>query len=327
MINTSVEISMIEAIPCGSLFKEALTFALISDTANDLFYQLPLWCCLAAGGTPEHGRVIKAAFRLASTAARVLDDVQDADSDQALWLKVGPAQATNSGLALCLSAQLALGKLSALGVDSTKVATLQTTYVETVLQMRDGQHRDLVSEPDQLITLDECWEIMRAKTAVFFSWGCYAGALVGSGTNEANEAYATFGHHLGLLYQLWNDLRGLHENSQKQDLVRCKKRLPMVYALSVARAETREQLQKACRAAPYNRQALHELRQLILQLGAVPYLLLMAETHYQAARLALQKTAGQPKAIANLTSLLSEFRLTTKGEHFYDFNFTNTLGT
>ena len=235
MINTSVEISIIDAAPCAPVFRDALTFAMTGHTTNDLFYQLPLWCCLAAGGTPEHGRVIKAAFRLASTAARVLDDVQDADSDQALWLKVGPAQATNSGLALCLSVQLALEKLKSEGIDPAKVATLQTTYVETLLQMRDGQHRDLVSEPDQLITLDECWEIMRAKTAVFFSWGCYAGALVGSGTNSENYAYATFGHHLGLLYQLWNDLRGLHENSQKQDLVRCKKRLPMVYALPTGR--------------------------------------------------------------------------------------------
>ena len=319
MINTSVEISIIDAAPCAPVFREALTFAMTGHTANDLFYQLPLWCCLAAGGSPEHGRVISAAFRLASTAASVLDDVQDADSDQALWREVGPAQATNSGLALCLSAQLALGKLATLGIDPAKVTSLQTSYVETVLQMCSGQHRDLVSEGDQVITLDECWEIMRTKTAVFFSWGCYAGALIGSDTNDANDAisaYATFGHHLGLLHQLWNDLRGLNEYAGKKDLAHCKKSLPLVYALSVARAETREQLQKACRAAPYNRNALHELRQLILQLGAVPYLLLMAETHYQAAMLALQKTGGQPKALANLTSLLSEFRLTTKWEHF-----------
>lgn len=316
MINTSVEISIIDTIPCAPVFREALTFALTSHIANDLFYQLPLLCCLASGGSREHGLLISAAFRLASTAASVLDDVQDADSDQALWREVGPAQATNSGLALCLSAQLALGKLSDLGIDPAKVATLQTTYIETVLQMCDGQHRDLVTEGDHEITLDECWGIIRAKTAVFFSWGCYAGALVGPSTSKAHDAYATFGHHLGLLHQLWNDLKGLHECAGKQDLAHCKKSLPMVYALSVARAEDREQLLAACRVALYNRNAQNELRQIILRLGAVPYLLLMAENHYQAAEQALQHTGGQPEALASLTSLLSEFRLATKWAQF-----------
>lgn len=295
-------------------FRQALEYALRDldtkvpyEPSESQIKRLPLLCCLAAGGERDRGVIVSAAFHIASIAANVLDDVQDADNDKGLWRQVGPAQAINSGMALSYVAQAILGQLEATGVPRLTVAELQTSYMETVLEMCAGQHQDLSAEGDSEVSLDDCWQMIEKKTAVFFSWACRAGALLGHGANVT--AYATFGHHLGLLHQLCNDLMGLHHRQGKLDLVRRKKSLPVAYAFTMATARVKQQLETAWRAAPYQTAAQDEVRQLLQQLGVSPYLLLMSEVHYQAALTALHQTGAQPEQRKPLIALLEQFRL------------------
>lgn len=56
------------------------------------------------------------------------------------------------------------------------------------------------------ITREDYWRIIDLKTAELFRVSCYLGALL-SGANLAYvEAVATFGRHLGIAYQIYDDL-------------------------------------------------------------------------------------------------------------------------
>jgi geranylgeranyl pyrophosphate synthase len=191
------------------------------------------------GGDPRQAVMVAAAFELARLAARVLDDVEDLDREDALWRQVGVPQATNAGTALLACAYLALADLATLGVDPALIVELQQDFAGVALAMAAAQHLDLTTWEELLANgrwqvadsvwrasnhqpsaisyqpsaisyqlLDRYWEIAAGKSGAFFALGCRAGARLAV-PSEAAQPYSDFGYHLGLLLQALNDGRGL----------------------------------------------------------------------------------------------------------------------
>lgn len=289
-----------------SLLRDVATRA-ISD--RHLALMLPVLCCQATGGQAEHGVYVAAVGMLAATAARVLDDVQDQDSDDALWRSIGAAQAITVATALTFAANAALNRLTNHGVPAALVTTIQADLAWTGLEMCSGQYLDLGSEEASEIGWETYEHIVTAKSAASTAWSCRAGAVLGRPGSPV-QAYATFGHHFGLLHQTVNDLRGLYGTDGKQDVPRRKKTLPLVYALSVASPDVKARLSAAWKRASDNPDAVSEVRNLVIQLGAIPYILAVADGHYAHALAALRDTDGNPQAIAELAGLLRECRVT-----------------
>ncbi len=104
---------------------------------------LPLLCCQAAGGDPDQGVVVAAAFELARLAADVLDDVEDADVGGSLWQSMSIPQAINVGTGLIFASLMALSRLREHGAALETVAALQTEFARTGFRMCAGQHLDL----------------------------------------------------------------------------------------------------------------------------------------------------------------------------------------
>jgi len=203
---------------------------------------LPLLTCQAVGGDPRQAVIVAAAFELARLAARVLDDVEDLDRDDALWRQVGVPQATNAGTALLACAYLALADLATLGVDPALIVELQQDFAGVALAMAAAQHLDLTTwedlsrgagerrskgageispwhsstpapqHPCPSAPLARYWEIAAGKSGVFFALGCRAGARLAV-PPDAAQPYSDFGYHLGLLLQALNDGRGLPSRS------------------------------------------------------------------------------------------------------------------
>jgi len=202
---------------------------------------LPLLTCQAVGGDPRQTEMVAAAFELARLAARVLDDVEDLDREDALWRQAGVPQATNAGVALLACAYLALADLATLGADPALIVELQQDFAGVALAMAAAQHLDLTTWEELLADsrwqtagstshrvedghqpyatshqpsaishqpLARYWEIAAGKSGVFFALGCRAGARLAV-SPEAAQPYSDFGYHLGLLLQALNDGRGL----------------------------------------------------------------------------------------------------------------------
>ena len=84
--------------------------------------------------------------------------------------------------------------------------------------------------------IDSYLEIIENKTASLFSLACFVGATIGSNNKDHAEILKQFGHHIGMAYQIIDDLRdyALSKNiageNNFQDMKFGIKTLPLIFA-------------------------------------------------------------------------------------------------
>jgi geranylgeranyl pyrophosphate synthase len=172
-------------------------------------------------------------------ATDLLDDVMDEDTTP-LIEQLGIARVLNAALALISLSQRMLLALLDLDLPVTLPAQLMDAVQNSILRASAGQQQDLLAERRLAVNLtwEECLEIASAKAGALLSLACQMGALC-AGVEEARiEGCAEVGRLLGIAAQLDNDAHDLYcllqpagqRSSQKSDLARGKKTLPIVLA-------------------------------------------------------------------------------------------------
>jgi geranylgeranyl pyrophosphate synthase len=296
-----------DSLPVHRDFKEAIEFALVNFDES-WWVKLPVLCCEAVAGCKERGELLAAAVGLAATAAEILDDIQDGDTHDALWRQIGIGPALNVGISLIFAGQVLLARLEEHGVASSVVSILQQRYAHVGLTMCSGQHSDLTRDS---ISLNEYWHMVEAKTAAFAAWCCEAGVLVGN-PDASPLGFATFGHHLGFLHQMKNDMQGLYGWGGKRDLKDGRRTtLPMVYALSVAPTIVKDRLEELLSVGSLDTE--RSIQALILhELGFAPFVKMIVEHHHGLALASLQKIQLPGPVFESLRSLLDHTALLVK---------------
>jgi geranylgeranyl pyrophosphate synthase len=252
------------------------------------FSLLPVWVCRAACGRPRQAVAASAAWHLLYVAAMLLDDVEDGDLAHKSWPSMAPVQAINVATALIFASQLALDHIDRSEMDLLCAQSLRETFNSLILRMCAGQHRDLARTP---LSPVDYWQMISANSGVFFSLAYRAGAMMGTGDTRWIERYAEFGHNLGLLIQIGDDLWGTWHPLGPTDLIAGARTLPVVYALSVSPPGTRTHLLDLLERALGDTSAAIEARQVLTDLGALEYLLVEAEIRRCRAREALPSDA------------------------------------
>ena len=88
------------------------------------------------------------------------------------------------------------------------------------------------------VRVEDYWLMVTGKTASLLSASCHIGAILGNADESTEEAYRSFGHFLGLAFQVQDDILGIwgDENvigkSTASDLIERKKSLPVLVGLS-----------------------------------------------------------------------------------------------
>ena len=181
-------------------------------------------------------------------------------------------------------------------------------FFQTLLQMTSGQHADLtLHEP----TLEQCWKIAATKSGTWFALACRSGARLATADTHIVEAFSRFGHYLGLLIQIGNDLDGLWTKPDRQSDLRSWPRwtLPVAYAMMVLDVENQERLRRCLRAAPTDPAAEDNARRIVIKCGAVLYLTTEAYRYCQAAHMTLVSVAPAGVARDRLTEVLERCSL------------------
>ncbi len=288
-------------------YAEDLRLALHSapeDGAGDApLTLLPILSCEAVGGDAHRATPLAAAWCLLFLAARILDDLEDKDADNALWTAIGPARAINVATGLILAAPLALAYLHRWDVEDSIFFTLHEHFHRTALRICAGQHSDLTQ---QAVCLEEYWRMAGAKAGEPFALACRAGALVGGGNGQQVALLGEFGHNLGLLTQIGDDFHGVWGLSGRSDLAAGRRTLPILYALTVAPIASRELLRDLLARATENAEAGAQACQIITEMGALHYLLTEAELRRQRARGALEAARLSSCALHRLRLLLDQ---------------------
>jgi geranylgeranyl diphosphate synthase type I len=185
---------------------------------------LPLAAAAAAGGDPADAIHVAAAWFVLRYAMRVLDDLADHDRPHALHELVGAGRATNLAAGLLVHSHGLLDDPSRSDATHRRVIRV---FNEEAVRIGAGQDVDLCAGE---ATLPTSWRAVAGKSGRAFALACAAGAAAGGGSETAIEACRKFGHHLGVVVQLFDDLEGIWEGL---DLERGKVTLPVLFAASI----------------------------------------------------------------------------------------------
>lgn len=176
-------------------------------------------------------------------ALDLLDDIEDADQTS-IVLELGPARVLNvSTTLLALTNHIILSLLQKTEYPAELIVRLLASFQETLLAATAGQHRDIMAEQRtaESFSTEECIEIAEGKAGSLMRFACSIGALSVNADTKVVTQFAELGRLLGIAHQLDNDSHDLYyilqheqENasiaSEKTDLVRQKKTLPVVLA-------------------------------------------------------------------------------------------------
>ncbi len=181
-----------------------------------------------------------AAVELIHNFSLVHDDIQDNSEKRrgrpTLWTKWGIAQAINAGDGLFVLSNLATLDLIDKYPAETVVKASQILQ-NTSLDLTRGQYLDISYEKRTDLGVDDYWPMISGKTAALLSGCCALGALLGGADEASIDAYRSFGHYLGLAFQIQDDILGIWGNeaitgkSAASDLLEGKKSLPVLVGL------------------------------------------------------------------------------------------------
>ena len=111
-----------------------------------------------------------------------------------------------------------------------------TELARVVASMSEGEVTQLMNAGNLGLDLDTYFEVIDKKSASLISWCAAAGAWAVE-DDEAAEALAQFGRHVGLAFQITDDVldytgeNNLTGKRGGQDLAQCKPTLPLLLAM------------------------------------------------------------------------------------------------
>jgi geranylgeranyl diphosphate synthase type I len=206
---------------------------------------LALLSARAAGAEPERGVPAAAAVEFVHNFSLLHDDIMDGDTERrhrpTAWTVYGVGAAILAGDALLALAQDLL--LEGPAPQGTWASRCLGAAVQRLIA---GQGADLAFERRDDVTLDECRQMAGDKTAALMACACSIGAIYVGAPAVLAMGLAGFGAHVGLAFQLTDDLLGIWGAPDvtgkpvRSDLRTRKKSLPVVAALNSGTQASRE---------------------------------------------------------------------------------------
>ena len=241
----------------------------------------PILCLEAARAVGyESDGVLPAAcsLELIHTYSLIHDDLPSLDNDDYRRGKLtnhkvfGEAMAILAGDALLTLAFQVLAQLDTVPERKSGLVAELATAAGTVGGMIGGQVADLEGEgkPPEAALLET---IHRAKTGALLRASLRMGAIFAGATEIQYEALSCYGEHIGLAFQIVDDILDVEESSEAlgktagKDAAQHKITFPAVYGLQASRAMAEQECARAHQVLePFGAHAagLHELADLIV---------------------------------------------------------------
>ena len=195
----------------------------------------------ACGADWQSALPAAAAVELVHNFSLVHDDIQD-NSDKrrgrpTTWVKWGMPMAINAGDALFVLSNQAIDDLKENYLAGAVVKVAEILH-NTCLELTRGQFLDMSYEERNDLLVEDYWPMISGKTAALLSACCHIGSLLGGADESKQDTYRSFGHYLGLAFQVQDDILGVWGDesvtgkSAASDLIEGKKSLPVLAGLS-----------------------------------------------------------------------------------------------
>ncbi|CKP71920.1 e,e-farnesyl diphosphate synthase [Mycobacterium tuberculosis variant bovis B2 7505] len=191
----------------------------------------------AAGADPHSAIPGAVSVELVHNFSLVHDDLMDRDEHRrhrpTVWALWGDAMALLAG-----DAMLSLAHEVLLDCDSPHVGAALRAISEATRELIRGQAADTAFESRTDVALDECLKMAEGKTAALMAASAEVGALLAGAPRSVREALVAYGRHIGLAFQLVDDLLGIWGRPEitgkpvYSDLRSRKKTLPVTWTVA-----------------------------------------------------------------------------------------------
>lgn len=179
--------------------------------------------------------------------------------------------------------------------------------------MSQGEIHQLTQKGNLELSEAEYLEVIRRKTAVLIQGACQVGAMIADAPTEAESALARYGLHLGLAFQMADDLLDYTADSQTlgkavgADLREGKITLPLIHTLNTASTSDRSYLENMIRAQRFSPDQFARLLGILEGYGGIAYTRQAAFDHLQKAKQALE---GFPRSeTREILSYIADYTL------------------
>ncbi len=184
-------------------------------------------------------------------------------------------------------------------------------FVWTMRQLINGELVQLQRRGSIDTTREEYFHIIEGKTASLFKWAAHSGSLAAGATEESSRELGRFGWHVGLAFQLMDDLLDFDGDGQMlgksllADISEGTMTLPVILAGKES-PKLRNLLREiTCSGDPMKLAPL--VSDIVHSTGAVDETKKLAQKHTQ---LGLEALNSMPSCLdGNVTSLLEEIAL------------------
>jgi geranylgeranyl diphosphate synthase, type II len=165
----------------------------------------------------------------------------------------------NSNIAILAGdTMFAMAYQYAVKTDPELIPDILGVFSQAAIEVCEGQQLDMNFENLELVTIDDYLNMIRLKTAVLLGASLKIGAITAMADAQSIKDIYDFGIHLGIAFQLKDDLLDVYGNEQKfgkmsgGDIAANKKTYLYLKALELADIQQREELSLLYKTQPEN---------------------------------------------------------------------------
>lgn len=278
---------------------------IVSSGGKRLRPLLVLLCTGALGHEGEDRLKLATIIEFLHTATLLHDDVVDTSdlrrgkaTANARWGNAPSVLVGDFLYSRAFQMMVEINSMEIMGVLSDATAVIAEGEV---LQLANCRNPDL-SESQYM-------EVIHNKTAMLFQAASHTAALLADGNNEIVTALRDYGLHLGLAFQLVDDVLDYSGNAAQMgknvgdDLAEGKTTLPLIHAMAHGSKPERALIRKAIRQGGLDQ--LEEICRIVASSGALDYTLDRARTEVDHAKTCLGSLPETPfrTALSELADL------------------------
>ena len=250
----------------------------------------PALVLLAAGALGYRGpqqHELAAIVEFIHTATLLHDDVVD-ESELRRGRETANAMFGNAASVLVGDFLYSRSFQMMVGLNNMRVMQVLADTTNTIAE---GEVLQLLNANDPDTDEARYFKVIRYKTAELFQAAARLGGIIANANSEQERALAEHGLHLGLAFQLIDDLLDYSGDIEKtgknigDDLAQGKVTLPLIRAIATAKDSDRTLIRGAIEEG--GRVALPEIVRIVKETGALDYVKQRAQIEVDAAKNAL----------------------------------------
>jgi geranylgeranyl pyrophosphate synthase len=187
-----------------------------------------------------------------------------------------------------------LAEYSDLDITKEQLATLLGYIAKAAKEAAEGEYMEMELSKKTSATMEDYVRVAGLKTGALFGAAAASGAIIGGGRPKTVKDMFDFGRHLGIEFQMVDDILDLTGSSDVmgkpmlKDLQNNASNIVVIHALTHADARTGSTLRSAMAKSAYGLSDIDELLGIFDDLGSVEYAAQLSKKHAEIARAKLR---------------------------------------